>query len=71
MYLYSSVEGTAAVKLAQDAFMGLGMQAEAAAQVARVETWASTFSDPGPDQTELRAFDVAGHVLRRRMIAGY
>ena len=40
-------------------------------KAARVETWCSSFNDPGGDYCEWRAFDSEGRPIGTHRVAGY
>lgn len=39
--------------------------------IERLEVWCASFSTPGEDQTEFRAFDRAGRLVFARTVLGY
>jgi hypothetical protein len=51
--------------------MGPGFTAEQADNAVRMETWGSSFRDPGPDWCEFRLFDANNKVVAIRRTEGY
>jgi hypothetical protein len=39
--------------------------------IERVEIWGTSFTDPGPDHTDHRAFDKEGNLITNYIISGY
>lgn len=71
-YLIEKYDGDAARKVAaESAPFGPGFAPGVVAQVARVELWGSSFTDPGADWCEHRAFDAQGARIGARRRAGY
>jgi hypothetical protein len=64
-YLYAKYEGQAAAQEAQRVF---GIED---ARITVVEAWCSSFTDPGEDWCEVKAFDAGGLLLHQRRIRGY
>jgi hypothetical protein len=50
---------------------GPGFDSETVAKIESLEVWGSSFSDPGPDGCEFRAFDSTGALISRRTVGGY
>lgn len=70
MYLYDTLIGNDARKAAFASHQ-LGLTLGASERVEKVEIHASSFTDPGPDFCEYRAFDAAGAEIARRRRDGY
>ena len=71
-YLYEKSEGNEAKEKASDQPpFGPGFDERIVKSAARLEMWVSSFSDPGEDWCEYRAFDKEGKPLGTRRIAGY
>ena len=50
---------------------GPEFDSETAAGIETLEIWGSSFTDPGPDCCEFRAFDSTGTLISRRTLGGY
>lgn len=71
-YKISTYEGEQArAEAAAPAPFGPAFTPEVVAKTARLELWGSSFTDPGPDWCEHRAFDASGVLLGQRRRDGY
>jgi hypothetical protein len=71
-YLYRKSEGAQARKEAAEAPpFGPGFPPDIVARTERLEIWCSRFEDPGPDYSEVKAFDAQGQLLGSRCQDGY
>jgi len=71
MYLHSAALGQAAKELAAEKPpFGPGLSTEAAQQAARVEVWATAFSDSG-EYTEFRVWDAHERQIATVRVNGY
>lgn len=72
MHLIETHEGPKAAKAAAEGVpFGPGFPNIIAERTVKLEVWGSSFSDPGPDFCEFKAFDVAGAVVGHRRVNGY
>jgi hypothetical protein len=73
-YRMTEAEGEAARELATNRLWGPwapGVASALAAQIERLELIASSFTDPGADWREWRAYDAQGKQIATRRRAGY
>lgn len=71
-YKISDWEGEKArTEAAAPAPFGPAFTPEVVAKTTRLELWGSSFTDPGADWCEHRAFDASGALLDKRRRAGY
>ena len=72
MHLVETQSGDAARRSAASAPpFGPGFPAEVVQKTERLEVWGTSFSDPGPDFCEFRAFDKEGVEIECKRLAGY
>ena len=71
-YIVEESQGQMARQKAQEKPpFGPGFTVDDAQKVGRLELWGSSFSDPGGDWCEWRAFDAEGKLLAKRRSSGY
>jgi len=72
MYLHTQSEGTPARDHATEKRpIGPGLTPEQALRVHRLEIWATSMNDPGPDRCEFRCFDSMGKLIHSVSVGGY
>ena len=72
MHLIDIYQGEPARELAaQSAPFGPGFDLQIVNQIKRLEVWASSFRDSGPDTCEFRAFDAQEGLITRRTLSGF
>jgi hypothetical protein len=72
MYLMHKHDGDDAVRVAQQTRpFGPGFPEELVKRAHRLEVWGSQFTDPGPDKTVFKLYDIDGAVIGEREVAGY
>jgi len=52
-------------------FFSVEFSDEEVAHATRLEWWASSFDDPGPDFNEYRLVDDDGKIIAKRIVQGY
>jgi|TARA_B100001971_G_C17644081_1_gene264805 hypothetical protein len=71
MYKVEESFGEQAKKDAASRPFGMGLAKDIADKVEKLEVWGTSFSDPGPDYTEMVAYDAEGTKLATVRHAGY
>ena len=72
MYKIQEFTGNDAKKYAANSPpFGMLLPQEMASKVEKVEVWGTSFSDPGPDYTDHRAFDKSGKQITNFIVSGY
>lgn len=72
VYEYARYTGQRAQEVAQAPIpMGMGLSPEKARRVETLVVWATDVSEPGPDYTELVAYDETGEEVGRKRLEGY
>lgn len=63
MYKVEESSGEQARKDAANWPFGMGLEKDIARKVEKLEVWGTSFGDPGPDYTEMIAYDAEGNKL--------
>ena len=71
MYLYATYEGPEAHEFLSKPLPSGDRWSDVGRQVQKVEVWASSMDDPGPDHYKLLAFDADGREIGRRALQAY
>ncbi len=71
MYKVEESFGKQAKKDADNSIFGMGLSKDIVDKVEKVEVWGTSFSDPGPDYTEMIAYDAEGNKLALVRQEGY
>ena len=71
MYKVEESFGEQARKNATNCMLGMGLAKDIADKVEKLEVWGTSFSDPGPDYTEMVAYDAEGTKLATVRREGY
>lgn len=72
MYLHFTAHGVSARDhAAEPKPTGPGLKPEEALKVVKLEIWATTVDEPGPDRCEFRCFDSIGKLIHTVTVDGY
>ena len=71
MYKVEESFGKQAKKNAADWPFGMGLSKDMAEKVEKLEVWGTSLTDPGPDYTDMIAFDADGNKLAHVRQEGY